>query len=478
MNTLQEILENIKENAPMTLEEIIRTELAAWEASRERKTMLEGKKYYLNKNKILERKRTTIDENGDEIEVRNLANNRIPHGFYRKLVDQKVGYLLSRPFMVETEKEAYQKLLDGYFDKGFRRMLKNLGKEAIKCGRAWLQVYYNENGNLAFKPIPSEEGIPLWKDAAHTELDAFIRTYTVEAYEARTKKEIKRVEFWSLDGVRIYEGDNGGLKLIDEHAHFSVAGKDGEIPMNWERVPFICFKYNEEEQPLIEMIKELVDDYDKRISDNSNNLEDLPNGIYVVKNYQGTGGEDFRKNISTFRVVFVDEDGGVDTITLDLSIEAHKNHIEQLRRDIYEFGRGVDTQSDKFGNSPSGIALRFLYSDLDMDANDLESEFQAGLEQLLWFIDTHLANTHQGDFSEEPVEFIFNRDILINETEAVTNAKDSVGIISDETIVANHPWTTNTKEELQRIKKEQEDDQKRFDQGQFEGLENEEDETP
>ncbi|WP_260399928.1 phage portal protein, partial [Peribacillus simplex] len=72
--------------------------------------------------------------------------------------------------------------------------------------------------------------------------------------------------------------------------------------MNWDRIPFICFKYNEEEQPLIEMIKALVDDYDKRISDNSNNLEDLPNGIYVVKNYSGTGGEDFRKNISTYRV--------------------------------------------------------------------------------------------------------------------------------------------------------------------------------
>ncbi|MCR8983265.1 phage portal protein, partial [Brevibacillus laterosporus] len=62
-----------------------------------------------------------------------------------------------------------------------------------------------------------------------------------------------------------------------------------------------------------------------------------------------------------------------------------------------------------------------------------------------------------GDFSNETVEFIFNRDILINETDAITNAKDSVGIISDETIVANHPWTTNAQEELARKKKERED---------------------
>jgi SPP1 family phage portal protein len=128
--------------------------------------------------------------------------------------------------------------------------------------------------------------------------------------------------------------------------------------------------------------------------------------------------------------------------------------MEMLRKSIYEFGRGVDTQSDKFGNSPSGIALRFLYGDLDMDANIIETEFQASLEQLLWFVNQHLANTTNKDYSEFDVEFIFNRDILINETEAVTNAKDSVGVISDETIVANHPWVTNVQDELDRLKKE------------------------
>jgi len=160
-----------------------------------------------------------------------------------------------------------------------------------------------------------------------------------------------------------------------------------------------------------------------------------------------------------YRAVKVTDDGaagagGVDTLSLEMNPEAHKQHIEQLRKDIYEFGRGVDTQSDKFGNSPTGIALRFLYSDLDLDANGIETEFQAALEQLLWFVDQHIFNTTGADYSEVPVDFIFNRDILINETEAITNAKNSVGVISDETIVANHPWTTNTNDELERLEEE------------------------
>lgn len=466
MNALQEILDNLKANAPMSLEEIIQMEVSQWEGSEERKKMITGKKYYRNENDILTLERKTIDEDGRLVAVKNLADNRIPHGFVRKLVDQKLGYLLARPFMVETEKKAYQDLLDGYFDKGLKKMLKNLGKEAINAGKSWLQVYYTEEGELSFMKIPSEEGIPFWKDAAHTELAAFIRVYETEEYVVKRKEKIKYVQFWTLDGVRIYRENTGRFELMEERSHFTVTTRDGEVTTeqgtNWERIPFICFKYNDEEQPLIDLVKKLVDDYDKRTSGNSNDLEDLPNSAYVVKNFIGTGAGEFRKNMAQYRVAFVSGDGDIKTVSIEMNNEGYKNHIEQLRRDIYEFGRGVDTQSDKFGNSPSGIALRFLFSDLDMDANDLESEFQSSLEQLLWFIDTHIEKTLNVDYSEDPVEFIFNRDILINETEAVENAKNSVGIESMETIVANHPWTINTKEEMDRKERERKADEIKY----------------
>ena len=47
--------------------------------------------------------------------------------------------------------------------------------------------------------------------------------------------------------------------------------------------------------------------------------------------------------------------------------------------------------------------------------------------------------------------------MLINETEAINNCKNSVGILSDETIVKMHPWVTDPEQELQRIKDEKEE---------------------
>lgn len=45
----------------------------------------------------------------------------------------------------------------------------------------------------------------------------------------------------------------------------------------------------------------------------------------------------------------------------------------------------------------------------------------------------------------------------MNESEAIENCGKSVGILSNETIVTQHPWTTDVELELARLKKEKEE---------------------
>lgn len=470
MNDQQDEIETILRTGAMSvmdLKQIVYSRVSEWQASDEYKAIIKGEKYYKNEPDILERERKAVGESGALEPVQNLANNKLVNGFTRKLVDQKVGYLLSKPMSVQTKNNKYQEILTGIFDKKFMRQIQTLGKNAINGGLGWLHPYYDESGNLSFMVIPTIQCVPFWKDIAHTELAAMIRFYQVEVYEGTKQTEYTKYEWWDENGVRTFvDGGNGIVPDVESgeyRPHVIATNGDGtQMGYNWEKVPFIAFKYNDDELPLITQIKSLVDDYDRNKSDNSNNLEDLPNSIYKVKNYGDVNGADFRKNIALYRVVFYDKDGDVDTVNIEINTEAYKTHQEQNRKDIYEFGRGVDTQADNFGNA-SGVALKFLYADLDMDCNIIETEFQAALEQLLWFINTDLKNRGEGDFFNEEVTFIFNRDIIINETEAVKNAKDSVGVISKKTIIANHPWVTNTKEELERIEEEAREEFKRTD---------------
>ena len=99
--------------------------------------------------------------------------------------------------------------------------------------------------------------------------------------------------------------------------------------------------------------------------------------------------------------------------------------------------------------------IQSMYSDIDLDANDMETELQAAFEDILWFVDNHLANTGKGDYEGETVNIIFNRDMIMDEGQIINNVKNSVGILSRQTLVAQHPWIDDPQAELLKIKEEE-----------------------
>lgn len=121
---------------------------------------------------------------------------------------------------------------------------------------------------------------------------------------------------------------------------------------------------------------------------------------------------------------------------------------------MIENARGYDAKDDRLSGNPNQMNIQSMYSDIDLDANGMETEFQAAFEELLWFINHHLINTGKGDFTNEDITIVFNRDILINESESIDNCGKSVGILSAETIVEQHPWTTDIEMELSRLEAE------------------------
>ena len=132
---------------------------------------------------------------------------------------------------------------------------------------------------------------------------------------------------------------------------------------------------------------------------------------------------------------------------------------------------GYDAKDDRLSGNPNQMNIQSMYSDIDLDANDMETELQAAFTDILWFVNAYLANAGYGDFSNEDVTFIFNRDILINESEAIANCAASVGLLSTETIIAQHPWIDDPQQEMERLeeeKKKQEADM--YDTTVFPGL--------
>jgi SPP1 family phage portal protein len=184
-------------------------------------------------------------------------------------------------------------------------------------------------------------------------------------------------------------------------------------------------------------------------------LEEVKSVIYALRGYGGENLGEFMRDLAHYRAIKLDADehAGIDLLQADINIEAAEKHWEALKKDIFDFGQGVDEDKDKMGNAPSGIALRFLYAGLDLKCNTLEEWFKWGFEQLLYFVNKYHELTGQ-PVSDKEITIVFNRDIAINETQAIEDCQKSKGVISDRTIVANHPWVTDVDEEIAQIEKE------------------------
>lgn len=446
----------------LTEQQFFAKEIVAWEKSPERMEQIKGEKYFTGEHDILFRKRTAIGPDGKLIEVGNLPNNKVIDNQYSKMVNQKTNYLFGKPFTVKTDSDQYTELLKKRFNKKFQRLVKYVAEDALNGGKGWVFVYYNDKGEMAFRRFPAYEILPFWADDDHTILDAAARLYLQEVWDGLTKKIVKRVELYKPDGLYRYilQDDNliPDTELGDYSAYISVALPDQRVQAyTWDHFPLIAFKYNKQEIPLIRRVKSLQDGINTMLSDFENGMEeDTRNTILVLKNYDGENLGEFRHNLSTFGAVKVRDDGGVETLQIEINSENYKGILDTFKKALIENAGGYDAKDDRLGGNPNQMNIQSMYSDIDLDANGMETEFQAAFEEILWFINQDLKTKGFGDFEQEQVEVIFDRDILINETEAIENCSKSVGVISDETIVAQHPWTTDPKQELERVKKEKE----------------------
>lgn len=468
----------LKEGATknLNMKDFIKTQISEFEESDIRKGMIEGQKYYENITEIQNKQRYYIDDNQRIAASKFFSNFKLAHSIPRKLVNQKAGLLLKKNINVkeviddgQKEDPEYKKRLKKTFNDRMHKRLKYTLIEAVNKGISWWQVYIDEDGKLKVRRVNAEKIVVLWQDDEHEVVDAIIMVYKMVLYEGTEKKIVKKAEYWDLEGVRYLIYENGELindvERLEEVKDTVLKEDDGNgmvlcshfiydgQPSNWEKIPFIYWKYNGDEKPLIYYLKSLIDCYDELTSIMADTIKDAPNGVNVVKNY----AEDikkFNKNLQELNTIFLDEDGDYRRENITIDINAFKEFIELLRRDIYETGAGVDTQSEKFQTAQSGVALEELFNDLDLDCSNIETEFQSSLEYFMFFENTYLQMTTAKDYHEKEVDFVFNKTMITNEKEKIENCKNSEDL-SRKSRLAHHPWVKDVDAELEQIEAEE-----------------------
>lgn len=427
-----------------------------WKISNTRKSRLDADRYFRGEHDILSNVRTGLTQKGNPFELKYLPNNKIIDNKYRKYVLQIQNYFTGRPFVYRTENEQLDEALGDIITHKFRNTICRLTADALNHGIAWLCPYVSD-GELRWKRFAGYEIIPIWADDEHTDLR--------EAYRVFQDMDGKwHCDKYTADGVEHYDTAATGMLELSAVNPFDawflrdIYDDDSELEAVriWDRVPLIPFRSNAQELPMLSpCVKSLQDGINKILSNLLNNmLEDPRESLLVVTNYDGQDFEELRVNMSEFGIIPIRDDGGVDTLHLEVNSENYKAVLNWLSKSLMENMCGFDGSTEKLGSNPNQMNIQSMYSDIDCFVNGMEREFQSAFEDVLYFVKTWIRESGKGDFMNDDIEIVFNRDVLVNQSQIIADLTASAGILSRETLVAQHPFVEDVDEEIKRLEQE------------------------
>jgi SPP1 family phage portal protein len=170
-------------------------------------------------------------------------------------------------------------------------------------------------------------------------------------------------------------------------------------------------------------VKGLIDDYDIMQCGLSNNLADFDTPLHVVKGYQGDNLDKLQINLKTKKIVGVDEDGGIETTTVDIPYQARQAKAADDEKNIYRFGMGFNTAGLKDTAATTNLVIRAAYALLDMKADKLEIRLKRLLKSIVKIVLAEINEENGTDYQLSDVEIKFTRSTLTNETENLANEK-------------------------------------------------------
>ncbi|KAK9679523.1 Phage portal protein, SPP1 Gp6-like [Popillia japonica] len=299
---------------------------------------------------------------------------------------------------------------------------KKTATNAIAKGIGWQYITILD-GKLKLTDIDPEELYPDWTDKTHEELLGIVRDYVVIEYnQGNVATDVHHVDFYDESELTPFL-DKSGTGLLAPNGepipYLRMGEGEDSISIGWEKVPFVALKGTDDEVPMLNIIKDAVDTYDKLISKASDSIMDDTDPVLVLKGHS-TAEDELRRaraQMKTNKIVAVGDSGDVGYVSVDINVDAVHKHLEVLKKQIQYDGQMVDTQDVQFGSNLSGVALQSLYSNLDIYINGFESEFRAYVQRLKPFFDAVLQYQGIGtaeQWAQFKVTVTFNRDMLIN----------------------------------------------------------------
>ena len=306
-------------------------------------------------------------------------NNKLENDFFGEINDFKTGYFAGEPIGYsysntdEAEeatggKEAIEKATKALTDFVTLNNMFGVDMETTKYasiyGYTGRLLYVDPEKNARVMPVHGFETIILSKTniAEPKYAIRYFKTYDINNVVTWI------VEFYDNAHIYIYKGYLNNLVFVEKKLHL------------FDYCPLQGIANNNEMLGDAEKVLSLIDDYNKVLSDNSNEIEGFVHAIMLtsilgdekdVDNALKRANTSGIMNVQPVGTQKVDEP--VKWVTKNINDAFTEHHLQRLEDNIYRFSRTPNLKDESFG-SASGVSLKFKLHGLETKCGMFEAK--------------------------------------------------------------------------------------------------------
>lgn len=397
---------------------------------------------------ILQRKPVEYEENfetgGNVRRIDDKVNNTLNNSFDAEIVDTKIGYLFGHPISYTSEKKPLQEAAAEFIMRNNAEDADaELGKKTAICGKGARLLYINKDGQEAMRNIDPWETIFL-TESSITEPTYALRYYPVSELLNGEEKQRWMAEFYDETNVHYYKSNYEGSKFeyVEEKPHM------------FEYCPLFGPPNNEEMKGDAEKVLNLIDAYDRTLSDANNEIEQYRLAYLILK---GVGADEETMNEMKRSGIFqlMDEKEDLSYLTKDVNNQMIEDHLNRLEENIMRFAKSVNFSDEQFAGTASGVALKFKMLGLENKSIVMERKMSSALRyqfKVLCSAWSKRKGIEQEDYLD--IWFGFKRNLPMNILEEADASLKLKGIVSEETRLSLLSFIDDMQYEMQKMEEE------------------------
>jgi SPP1 family phage portal protein len=277
-----------------------------------------------------------------------------------------------------------------------------------------------------------------------------LRYYDIAVKTGKEEVTRTRVEWYDDTTITYYLENEKGEYVLD------VSEPVNPQPHLFDLVPVIVFPNNEEQQGDAEKVLNLIDAYDRTMSDVNSEIEQF-RLAYMA--FYGYDPDEATLSMARYTGAFgLDEKGegvGIEFITKEMNDTAIENHLNRLEGNIMRFGKSVNMTDESFASNLSGVAIRYKLMALENKCITMERKMTAALRQQFKVLATAWAKKGiPVDYTN--IFFQFKRNLPVNLLDEAQTTAQLRGHVSERTRLSQLSFVDDVEWELEEMAKEAE----------------------